>query len=245
MPGPFSPGYDNVIALKLASACKLAYTQLEDPAQFVPPPGYQIQAQFDADVLGNHEPIGFLMSSNTDAILAFRGTADFPDAIADIRAIQVEYPYDGSAGMSHAGFTGIYQSAREAVKAAVAALPQGLILYVTGHSLGGALAVLATQDIAVNAAFHAPIMYTLAGPRVGDPDFANRFDNVVVTKNTSSWRIVNMFDLVPLLPPERIFDPLKLKTYFYQHVADVLLIGFLKGGAIENHSLDNYIEALQ
>ncbi len=74
------------------------------------------------------------------------------------------------------------------MKAAVWALPAGLQLYVTGHSLGGALAVLATLDIAVNTAFHSPIMYTLAGPRVSDPDFANRFDAVVVTNNTSSCR---------------------------------------------------------
>jgi triacylglycerol lipase len=241
---PLPPGYDNSLALMLANACQLAYTQLDNPPQFAPPPGYRIEAEFDADVLGNHERIGFLMISNTDAILAFRGTADFPDAIADIRALQVPYPYDASAGMSHAGFTEIYQSAREAVKAAVSALPQGLTLYVTGHSLGGALAVLAALDIAVNTSFHVPIMYTLAGPRVGDPEFADRFDNVVVTKNTASWRVVNMFDLVPLLPPEKIFDPVTSKTYFYQHVADVRLIGFLKGGAIANHSLQNYIAAI-
>src|SRR4029077_13956707 len=108
MPAPLPAGYDNILALKLASACKLAYTQLDDPGQFGPPPGYRIEAQFDANVLGNQESIGFLMSSNTDAVLAFRGTDDFPDAIADIRAIQIPYPYDPGAGMSHAGFTGIY-----------------------------------------------------------------------------------------------------------------------------------------
>jgi triacylglycerol lipase len=243
---PDSPsGYDNALALKLAGACQLAYTQLDHPDQFAAPPGYQIQAQFDADVLGHQEPIGFLMSSDTDAILAFRGTDNFQDGIADIRAHQVAYPFDASAGMSHAGFTGIYQSARDAVRAAVAALPPGLTLYVTGHSLGGALAELAVLDIAVNTAFQSPIMYTLASPRAGDPDFANRFDNVVVTNNTSSWRIVNMGDLVPLLPPEKIIDVLRFKTFFYQHPADVLLIDFRKGTARANHALDNYIAALQ
>ena len=240
----FPPGYDNVLALKLGSACQLAYSQLDAPTQFAAPQGYQIQAQFTADVLGDQELIGFLMNSATDAILAFRGTDDFPDAIADIRALQITYPYD-SAGLTHAGFTAVYQSTRDAVQAALAKLPPGLTLYVTGHSLGGGVAALAALDIAVNSAFHAPIVYTFASPRVGDPDFANRFDAVVVKTNSSSWRIVNMFDLVPMLPPEKIIDPWEFKTLFYEHVSDVQLLGFVKGGALANHSLDNYIAAMQ
>ena len=48
-----------------------------------------------------------------------------------------------------------------------------------------------------------------------------------------------------LLPPEKIIDIFKFKTYFYQHPADVLLIDFRKGTARANHALDNYIAALQ
>ncbi len=239
----FPPGYDNTLALKLANACQLAYRQFNNPGDFKPPAGFQIRAQFTANVLGATELIGFMMSSAHDAILAFRGTQNFPDAIADIRAVQVEYP-DDSAGQSHAGFTDIYQSIRTAVQAAVATLAEGSVLYITGHSLGGAVAALAALDIAVNSKFPEPVIYTFAAPRVGDPDFAQRFDNVVVKHNTRSWRVVNSFDIVPLVPPERIFDALKLKTYFYQHVSDVLLIGFLKGGALANHALPNYIDAL-
>ena len=238
------PGFDKALALKLANASLLAYTQFTDPAQFTMEPGYTLVAEFEADVLGNTEPFGYLAKSATDAVLAFRGTDDFPDAIADIRYNQATYPYDANAGMSHVGFTTVYDSTRTAVQAAVAALPAGITLYITGHSLGGGVATLAALDIAANTSFTSPIIYTIASPRVGDPDFATRFDSGLVTAQTRSWRVVNMYDLVPLLPPKDIFDLLDVKTYYYTHVTNDLLLAFFKGGAIDNHDLSNYIEAI-
>jgi triacylglycerol lipase len=239
------PGFDKALALKLANASLLAYTQVNDPSQFTMPAGYTLVAEFEADVLGNIEPFGYLMKSATDAVLAFRGTDDFPDAIADIRYNQAPYPYDLSAGMSHAGFTAVYASTQAAVQAAVTALPAGISLYFTGHSLGGAVATLAALDIAVNTEFPSPIIYTIASPRAGDPDFANRFNGILVTDQTCSWRVVNMFDIVPLLPPKDIYDLFDDKTYYYDHVTNYLLVAFSKGGAVANHDLGNYIEAIQ
>jgi triacylglycerol lipase len=185
------------------------------------------------------------MTSAADAVLAFRGTDDFPDDIADIRYNQAPYPFDSNAGLTHIGFTQVYESCRAAVIAAVTALPAGIMLYITGHSLGAAVATLAALDVAVNTPFKQPIIYTIASPRAGDPSFANRFDSTLVTSTICSWRVVNMFDLVPLLPPRDIFDPLDNKTYFYQHVTDFVPVAFFKGGAIANHRLENYIEAIQ
>ena len=102
------PGFDKALALKLANASLLAYTQMNDPADFTMPAGYTLEAPFTADVLGNVEPFGYLMRSATDAVLAFRGTDDFPDAIADIRYNQATFPFAPSAGLTHVGFTGVY-----------------------------------------------------------------------------------------------------------------------------------------
>jgi triacylglycerol lipase len=245
MASAIPPGFDKSLALKLANDSLLAYTQLNDPSQFIMPPGYMLLAEFVADVFGNFEPFGYLMQSATDAVLAFRGTDDFPDAIADIRYNQAPYPYDASAGATHIGFTTVYGSTRDAVQAAVTALPAGITLCITGHSLGGAVATLAAIDIAANTTFTSPIIYTIASPRVGNPDFANRFDGSLVKNPTISWRVVNMFDLVPLLPPKDIYDLFDVTTYYYQHVTNDLLLAFFKGGAIDNHDLNNYIEALQ
>ncbi len=245
MPPTIPAGFDKVLALKLANASLLAYTQKNTPAQFIMPAGYTLVAQFIADVLDDIEPFGYLMKSATDAVLAFRGTDDFPDAIADIRYNQAAYPYDPNAGLTHIGFTNVYQSCRDAVIAALNTLPPQTTLYITGHSLGGGVATLAALDVGVNTAFTAPIVYTIASPRVGDPSFASPFDSAIVTGPTCSWRVVNMFDLVPLLPPKDIFDLIDATTYFYQHVTNVAMVAFFKGGAIANHDLGNYIEAIE
>jgi triacylglycerol lipase len=239
------PGFDKAIALKLANASMLAYNQFDKRPLFTMPAGYTLVSEFTANVLGKMERFAYLMQSATDAVLAFRGTSDFPDAIADVRFVQAAFPFLSNAGLTHIGFTACYQSCRDAVIAAVKSLPAGITLYVTGHSLGGGVATLAALDVAANTPFSQPILYTIASPRVGDHDFANRSDATLISDPTRSWRVVNMLDLVPLLPPRDIIDVLDGKTYFYQHVTNSVLVTFVKGGAVANHNLQHYIEAIE
>jgi hypothetical protein len=67
----------------------------------------------------------------------------------------------------------------------------------------------------------------------------------VVTKPTSSWRVLNTFDVVPLLPPERIYDGLSQTYSYYRHVDEWLPLAFLRGSIVANHALANYITALE
>lgn len=67
---------------------------------------------------------------------------------------------------------------------------------VTGHSLGSALATLYVAENANAGLVKTPMICTFASPRVGDPDFATKFDQLGIT----SWRIVNELDIVPKLP---------------------------------------------
>jgi Lipase (class 3) len=67
---------------------------------------------------------------------------------------------------------------------------------VTGHSLGAALATLYVAQ-----SFHArllspPLICTFGSPMVGDSKFVKNFNRFGIT----SWRIVNEFDVIPLLP---------------------------------------------
>ena len=66
-----------------------------------------------------------------------------------------------------------------------------LPLFITGHSLGGALALLATRLVAPNV---DGACYTFGAPRIGNYEYF-RFIKTPV------YRIVNSTDIVPRVPP--------------------------------------------
>jgi triacylglycerol lipase len=84
-------------------------------------------------------------------------------------------------------------------------------IYVTGHSLGAALATLAALHIdklIKSKGLAIPVhLYTFASPRVGDRTFASHFGAI------DAYRIINSEDLIQSvpLPTTRIFDEPTLK----------------------------------
>lgn len=82
-----------------------------------------------------------------------------------------------------------------------------IALYLTGHSLGGALATLAAHKLLVyEKSFQVTALYTFGSPRTVqqllaekiNEKFEERSDQVV---NFRSHRVVNFIDVVPRLPP--------------------------------------------
>lgn len=79
------------------------------------------------------------------AVLTFRGTE--PDDIRDIKTDLSIFKTENRHGIKvHKGFYKAYKSIEDRVDNMIRALPTDYKLYITGHSLGGALAVLATMD---------------------------------------------------------------------------------------------------
>ncbi len=70
-------------------------------------------------------------------------------------------------------------------------------LWITGHSLGGALAVLATAKLRFEKAQPVSGLYTYGQPRVGDFEFCSRFDQGF---GDYTFRFVNFQDIVPRVP---------------------------------------------
>ncbi len=106
---------------------------------------------------------------------------------------------NGDFGYVTAGFRGIYITLREKLLAALKNLPEGSQIYLTGHSLGGALATLVVPDILNNTQFRDPRnvkLYTFASPRCGDRTFATSFKETKV----QHWRIANTEDFVTMIP---------------------------------------------
>ena len=71
-------------------------------------------------------------------------------------------------------------------------------IWVTGHSLGAALASIASTIIAFErkADRHRIELYTFGQPRVGDYSYAKKHDELV----KASWRVVHRLDIVVHMP---------------------------------------------
>jgi triacylglycerol lipase len=105
----------------------------------------------------------------------------------------------GDFGRVTLGFRQIYISLRREMLKALNSCPKDSHIFVTGHSLGGALATLAIPDILQNTHFNKPeqvTLYTFASPRCGDREFALKFRD----KGVRHWRIANTEDFVTMIP---------------------------------------------
>ena len=72
-------------------------------------------------------------------------------------------------------------------------------IWLTGHSLGGALATLAVDRLLDGWQING--LYTFGSPRVGDKKFRKHFDSQFRHR---TYRFVNDEDIVPRVPPRNI-----------------------------------------
>lgn len=89
-------------------------------------------------------------------------------------------------GMVHSGFLEAYNSAASIVLSEVKDQLDSYPSYslvATGHSLGGALASLASVSLAFNFPGVPLRVYTFGQPRVGDPGYADLVEKVVGVEN--------------------------------------------------------------
>ncbi|TVX92361.1 lipase family protein [Paenibacillus agilis] len=233
----------NKTAIFLAAMTYQTYVLVQTKKIFLPK-GYKLRYVIQA-LGGVEKPIkevfGYIAESKHNIVMAFRGTGSFQDNESDQDIFQVPYPFVKNSGKTHRGFTCIYSSARNNIIRVLNKLSPTKRLYIAGHSLGGALAVLAGLDIAVNTKFHKPIVYTYGSPRVGDPTFAAKYDRVV--KN--SVRVFNVHDIIPLIPDKVYPPPFTKEGLYYQHVKRKYPISFqLNSVAGLNHNIVCYFNTL-
>ncbi|WP_415752764.1 lipase family protein [Paenibacillus forsythiae] len=229
-------------AIFLAAICGQTYAQFTDAdGSFVVPLGYSVSHTIQAKSMSQvWERFGFILESPQEIIVAFRGTSSASDWISDIIASQKRFKYIEEDCLTHRGFTDIYSSARRGIINALERSSQGKTLYITGHSLGAALATLCAMDIAANTDYRSPNLFTFGSPRVGDPAFAKAFTRYV----RSSFRIANPFDVVTHAPPSIYKLPKRDKRYYYSHVQTLSSLPFQNGGVGLNHIIGSYFAKL-
>lgn len=173
-------------------------------------------------------------ASTKTVAVSFRGTETPEDWLEDFDFLEEDYKPVPNSGDVHRGFQMVYESVRASVIGLVQQASAGCSsLWVTGHSLGGALAVLCAPDLAVNGTpAIVPQLHTFAGPRVAhDAIVGTSFRSFFDGKIPICFRVVNLWDRVPDLPPV---------TALYEHVGHAVTIdGGFTLDLKHAHSLDD------
>jgi pimeloyl-ACP methyl ester carboxylesterase len=140
------------------------------------------------------------MVAETDkfVVVAFRGTSSRAHLKTDIQArLNVaRVAVDGRCVRVHAGFYAAFRKIEAKLREVLTAQDEAKAVYLTGHSLGGALALVAAAAFGGNDKLGDRIaaVYTFGAPRVGGADFPNLV-------KAPHYRVVNSGDVVPLVPP--------------------------------------------
>jgi hypothetical protein len=138
-----------------------------------------------------------IIGDDRNVVLAFRGTSSLRDARTDIKAQRRAWKY----GHAHAGFLDAWRSIRSQIINTLHEFgDNGQQLYVTGHSLGGALANLCAYELELAREFSVSNLYTFGAPRVFDRAGSNHAAHVL---RDCSFRVVHGNDVIPRLP--RVF----------------------------------------
>ena len=186
--------------------------------------------------------MGFVATRGGNRYLVFRGTHNVREWIYDANIGLVDYPYLPNGGKVHEGFLHIYERCRSDTFAQLEPeFGHDANFYITGHSLGAALSLLALPDALATGRVKQVILYNFGCPRVGDRTFAAAYNAL---PGQQSFRLVNTEDLVTLIPlPVHVPVPIFGGGYF-THV-DVPVHFTDQTDSLEgNHAMATYHKAL-
>ncbi|EKM0533798.1 lipase family protein [Cronobacter turicensis] len=152
-----------------------------------------------------HDTQFFYVSNNEHVILAWRGTQEVRDWITDITfSPQVCPPYLAPTGKIHKGFLDAFECAKEQASPEfdeIDRLKKTKHLFLCGHSLGGALALIYAAELKSTK----PLLYTYGMPRVFTADAILQLTDI------THYRHVNDSDTVTSVPPD-----VNLYNWFYE-----------------------------
>jgi hypothetical protein len=204
--------YSDRMAWILSSMSHLAYDRFEDNENArelliakLEGGGFKLIETFNSKETDTQ---AFLAANDEFAVLAFRGTevTKRQDMKTDAGATKISV----LEGRVHVGFNRAYESVAKNIEASILSLEE-IPLYITGHSLGAALATVATQRLEHKPKFRNRIAacYTFGSPRVGNDQYEKDSKSPI-------YRMVNTTDIVTVIP---------LLVMGYIHIGDVRFLG--------------------
>jgi triacylglycerol lipase len=167
---------------KYSKLSSIAYLEPKEARGLYQALGFRIEKYFNVDGAQ-----AYLLRSVTQSVLVFRGTEmKGNDLLADLKMRRVE---EGT-GSVHRGFKAELDKLWGDISSHLHASPPHLVLFITGHSLGAAMATIAAGRLQKDMIVQ---IITFGSPRVGNQDFADsiKCDHV---------RVVNGIDFITKNP---------------------------------------------
>lgn len=228
---------------KMAKLAELAYLDGKQAKPKMKKLGYTGHQFFEVDGAQCHA-----VWNKEEYVLAFRGTE--PDEITDVLADLNAIPRGAMThGLVHSGFRNECDKVWEKIVKHHGKGHQNKKLYITGHSLGAAMATIATSRF--EEEMKVEQLTTFGSPRVGTRQFVKHIE-------TKHLRFVNNNDLVTKVP---------LWLMGYKHHGELQYINFYgnirkltpwqmvkdkwrgwRSGILDgakDHGMDNYVAATE
>jgi len=168
------------------------YAEYARLAYFNPEDG---EADFTQDkiFLDSDNAEGWIFKFPDKDVISLRGTqpAQWKDVLADLRFWRIDPA--GSGEKIHSGF---WKEAFSLLPAIIRNTEEEKSVAITGHSLGGAMAVIVAGFL-MKMGYNVTDLYTFGQPRVGNKKFVQR-----VEAGCNWQRFVNNNDIVPSVPPK-------------------------------------------
>jgi len=190
-----------------------------------------------------------IMTTDAAVIVVFRGSE-----IGDTSAMIKDWLTNLNAGLYHVSRLGKNVKVHRGMWKALDTVHEDVVkevtdqggftkkrVYVTGHSLGGGLALLCGVRMHAEGT-GTPTVYTFGAPRVGNFEFRKAAGDVPVHR----W--VNNKDVVPMMPSDRVLayrhvgltHNIKPKNEVYLDDSEIRAV---KGSALDHH-VYRYLEGL-
>jgi len=212
---------------------------------------------FKAEFIDVDGSQAYFLHNDEDLVFVCRGTqpTEWKDIAADLNAVPV--PSSTGIGMLHKGFKDSVDHVFPRLSELAIDYGKTRTIWVTGHSLGAAMAVIASYKLQRDPALPNPqALFTYGCPRAGDKTYIAAMEG----SGLLHFRFVNNADIVARVP----FWPFKhlagamymnhwgnLRTLTFWQVTKDVWRGFVEGikkrdiNFFSNHSITRYAERLE
>lgn len=193
--------YSEETSLSLAIACDLTYAGKTKITNTVNGWGFELLDVITRRKGADIDTQCYLMAKGKDIITVFRGSDSKADWFANFQATQDPGPLENTG--AHEGFQdSLYPAVIALTKHVNQANSNDMRIWITGHSLGGALSSLFAGMLIENN-INVYGIYTFASPRPGSASYERQLNELVTGPH---YRVVNDGDVVPHLPPEPFYS---------------------------------------